>query len=98
MFGFDEDGYDYHCYSCGKGYYNEVGWGPMSCSRCGGPIEEPKPEVKITDEQYAETMIEFHLSMDSVSGLKNDEHINLDVVKKLLDKKIKKLQRFRDKL
>lgn len=35
--------YDYSCHSCGKGYYAEVGMGPITCPHCGGPIDKPSP-------------------------------------------------------
>lgn len=95
MFGFDEDGYDAHCYSCGIGYNFDVGMGPFKCSHCGGPIDKPKEDIPCSDEQYANTMLEFYLSMDCPKDLKNDEHINLKVVNKLIDEKIKQLNRFK---
>lgn len=91
----EDDEYDYHCYSCGAGHYNEVGWGPINCSRCGGPVNEPRTETNCSDEQYAETMLEFALSMGSSESLIEDENINKKVIRQLIDKKINMLIKLR---
>ena len=59
MFGGDRNDFDYSCYSCGAGYYAEVGFGPSTCDRCGGPLDAPMPPPQdhpdddvLLDSQY----------------------------------------------
>ena len=53
-FGSPDDDYDYSCYSCGRGYDAGVGFGPISCPHCGGPVNKPPPTC--TDAEMRERL------------------------------------------
>lgn len=92
----DDSEYDYSCGGCGKGYYADVDqWGCPHCGSCKLTGHDDKPQ-EVSPESYAETMIEFYVGMNSPEGLIDDEYIDLEVAKKLLNEKIEKLIHFRD--
>lgn len=64
----DEE-YDYSCYTCGHGYYADVGMGPITCRYCGGPINKPSdpPEDHPDDDVLLDPR---YVGFDSVKAFR----------------------------
>ena len=57
MFGSDDDNFDSHCYSCGVGYFFDVGFDLGICPKCGGPKDKPRQTPTVTHTDLRQKLV-----------------------------------------
>lgn len=62
----DDDGFDGHCYSCGRGYNFEVGI-MIYCEHCGGRLDAPSVMSNTPEPSPLESLLEDITTFAAVS-------------------------------